>query len=206
MGLNREEKEVELAQIRAKVDKTHDRMGVEIDPEIRETIAYLWALGFKTSASCEGHPDRGGRAPWINIRETMPKISPHNVSTKEMMLRQIAVIVKKISVLLDRFYKGTGIYFFIPHSKEMQKEYKLSQQRNLREQLRFMQLLKKFYRDRNLSDDAHLIIQSSMGRLISQGARFQEIRPPKEKEEMLQRYQEEMWVFTSFLKNKYYEG
>lgn len=202
--MSREEKEVKIAQIRAKVDQTRDRMGLGIDPEIKEAVTYLWALGFKTSYSCEGHLDRGKGAPWVDIGETIPKISPHKIIAKEMMLRQIAVILKKISVLLDKFYKGTGIYFFIPHTKEMRKEYKLSQQKNLQEQLRLMQLLKTFYRDRNLSDDAHLIIQSSMGRLISQGARFQEIRSPKEKEEMLQHYREEMWAFTTFLKNKYY--
>lgn len=200
------QKEQRVIQIRAQVDQVHDLMGLGIDEGIKETLIYLWALGFKTTASCEGHFDHGMSAPWIDIGERMPKISPHRISIKEKILLRMGILLKKMTAILDKFYKGTEIYFFIPHTKEMQKRYKLSRQKNLREQLRFVRLLKKFYKDRELSVDARLIMESAMGRVISQGARFQEIRSQKERQEKLAEYQKEMRDFTTFLKKKYFQN
>ena len=76
------EKEKHWARLKSKAD----RFGNKIETGIKESVIALWALGFKTSASCQGHLDHGRLAPWIDIGEKIPKRSLENVSIKEKIL------------------------------------------------------------------------------------------------------------------------
>lgn len=43
-----------------------------IDSKIKDTIAYLNALDFNTSESCEGHVDHGNLSPYVGMKESKP--------------------------------------------------------------------------------------------------------------------------------------
>lgn len=52
------------------VDRVKDALGKGVDPGIRETVAVLNLLGFRTRQSCEGHVDERGfglPSPWVDI-------------------------------------------------------------------------------------------------------------------------------------------
>lgn len=52
-------------ETKAKLLKTTDALGMPIDEGIFDTIVGLNSNGYDTSASCEGHLDRGLPYPWI---------------------------------------------------------------------------------------------------------------------------------------------
>lgn len=194
-------------QIKSEVDRICDRLGKKIDPEIKESVIALQALNFKTSASCQGHLNHGLAAPWIDIGESKPKRSLEKRSIKEQTLLQIKRLLRKLSPLLDKFHKGLAIDLFLPRKNK--KQIKVMTEKNLKGQMRLMELLDEFYKDREISSDIRLILRPRGGYgkawLTSRGARFQEIRSQKEREEKLKQYQQEMNAFTNFLKKKYFE-
>lgn len=203
----RVEKEKHWTHLKSKADRIVDGLGKKIDPGIKESVIALWALGFKTSSSCQGHLDHGRLAPWIDIGEKIPKRSLKNASIKEKILLQTKRFLMIVSLLLlDKFYKGLAIDLFVP--RKNRKKTRALEKRNLKEQMRLMKLLDEFNKDRKISDDVRLILEP-MGRygacLISRGARFQPIRSKNEQEEKLKQYKKEMIAFTDFLKKKYFE-
>jgi hypothetical protein len=56
-----------LLSARAEVQGIADVLGMPVDEGIAETVACLRALGFRTSASCEGHLDWGEALPWVRF-------------------------------------------------------------------------------------------------------------------------------------------
>lgn len=208
----RAEKEKHWTQIESKIDRIGDRLGLGIDPGIdpgiKETIVVLLALGFETSASCQGHLGHGRLAPWVDIGERIPTRPSENVSIKEKILLRMKKFLRIVSILLlDKFYKGLAIdLLFVP--RETKKKTRGLRKRNLKEQMRLMELLDEFNKDKEISSDVRLIL-APMGRggacLISRGARFQPIRSRKEQKEKLEQYQQEMTAFTDFLKKKYFK-
>src|ERR1019366_1216693 len=65
--LRRQEKRKTWLQMLEKIERVRDALGFLIDTNIRETIVALNLSGMPTSASCEGHTDRGRGAPWITV-------------------------------------------------------------------------------------------------------------------------------------------
>jgi hypothetical protein len=49
-----------------------DKLGMAIDEGIFRSVVILNSLGFVTRQSCEGHPDRFGTYPWIDITFNNP--------------------------------------------------------------------------------------------------------------------------------------
>ena len=58
------------------VDNITDALGLPIDEGIKPLVAALRAWGINTSASCEGHTDRGNSYPWIiiDIQDVLPTL------------------------------------------------------------------------------------------------------------------------------------
>lgn len=52
---------------REEVEQVTDRLGFPIEPRIKETVIGLNLFEINTTQSCEGHPDRGMGAPWVEI-------------------------------------------------------------------------------------------------------------------------------------------
>jgi hypothetical protein len=77
----------------------------------------------------------------------------------------------------------------------------------LAEQKKIISHLDSFYGSREVPSDRRLILESAgLGRLESQGARFQEIEDEQTRRERLKEYQEEIDAFVAFLREKYFEG
>ena len=166
-------------QTEMKVNSITDRLDLGIDNRIRESIVALQVLGFVTTASCEGHVKRGLAAPWINVGRKVPR---------EILIRK-------------REAKG--------YLNDSDAEKIISvMKKNLKGQIRLMQLLDEFYEERKVSLDVRLALNQfgiyGNSWLKSSGEIFQQIRPKERKEKKLRRYQREMKDFTEFLKKKYF--
>ena len=59
-----------------------DGVGYGIETFIKRPVAILMSLGFTTTASCEGHTDRGLPYPWIDI-DSLPNF-PHETHAYEV--------------------------------------------------------------------------------------------------------------------------
>lgn len=167
------------SRIEIRVNSITDRLGLGIDNRIRESIVALQVLGFVTTASCEGHVKHGLAAPWINIGKKVPR----------------EILIKK------REAKG---YLNDNDAEKIRSVTK----KNLKGQIRLMQLLDKFYEERKVSSDVRLVINQfgiyGNSWLKSAGEVFQQIRPKERREKKLRRYQREMKDFTEFIKKKYF--
>jgi len=49
------------------IEAVTDRLGFPIEPGIKDVVVGLNLLGLNTTQSCEGHPDRGMGAPWVEV-------------------------------------------------------------------------------------------------------------------------------------------
>ncbi len=49
------------------LNKTVDGVGLGVDSGIKHSVAAFNSVGFKTSASCEGHTDHGHPFPWVDF-------------------------------------------------------------------------------------------------------------------------------------------
>jgi len=165
-----------------KVKQTKDSLGRPIDPEMEETIALLWCLGFQTTSSCAGHIEHGLPYPWIEFCTPEPTgLKKAKGKTKEELIKQWEEENfkqrKKLIELLQEFYNNR---------------------------------LEEFYQRKEIPYDTILILEpiGAYGafRLQSAGAHGTENLPPEEKECILKLYQEEMKKFIEFLKIKYFEG
>lgn len=56
-----------LEEIRKEVEKLRDRADRPVEPYIKELVIGLWWCGIVTESSCQGHPNRGPRCPWVDI-------------------------------------------------------------------------------------------------------------------------------------------
>jgi len=55
-------------EVRKKIERAIDGLGMPIDKGIFRAIVILNSLGFETTGSCEGHEDRYSTYPWIDLK------------------------------------------------------------------------------------------------------------------------------------------
>ena len=60
-------KQIYWEKLKKKADSTTDGLGLGIDSGIKDTVIALWANGFETGMSCEGHKNRALPYPWVEI-------------------------------------------------------------------------------------------------------------------------------------------
>ncbi len=165
-----------LEEIRRDVNRTVNGLGMPIDKGIRETIVFLWALGFKTSGSCEGHLDRGLPHPWVDfsVAELFGFRLPYDMNEEERKeyrnknLEQI----NRLQKLLDEFYS----------KRNVEEGFKLC-------------LYEWTYGDFRLQSKETI---EKDREIISEKL---DAEPLKKN---LERYRKEMKAFTNFLKKKYF--
>ncbi|MFY9561283.1 MAG: hypothetical protein WAQ52_13705 [Terriglobales bacterium] len=167
------------AKIREAVDRIVDRLGRHIDPGIKDTVAALRYFEFPTDASCEGHMEGKGNAPWVHF-DFIPQPLRHRLD----QARKTACgnwSDPDVQALLDQAKSE------MTHGSE-----------------RLMQLLEEFYYERQSPIDRRLILNffPDSVRLESQGAALQQWRTPTGRREALERFQNEMNAFTEFMKQK----
>ncbi len=99
-----------LEVVRKEVEFIVDKLGLEIDEGIKESVAVLRAMDFPTISSCAGHTnqeDDGYGVPYIHISEPAPKEwQTKNVTTKilEQWKQENLHHRQKMEILINSFY------------------------------------------------------------------------------------------------------
>jgi hypothetical protein len=198
-----------------KVERMRDALGFPVDTNIRETIVALNLSGLSTSASCEGHIDRGRGAPWIKIEA--PNRPRERFGGQDEIIETTAR-KNKVSaedVRTGRSHEAWREAMNLAADHEETPEYQIWRKENDRLQEQVTALLDSFYQGRTVEPAAHLALsRNAEGTFnIHNGGEDYErhSRTPTEDErrrlaDRLARYQGEMKVFTDFLREKYYSS
>ncbi len=180
-NFEKSEKQRRWDEVTDRVRRTIDKSGKPIDEGIIEGIIALNISGITTHGSCEGHIDRGTRAPHIDIQAEIPR----------ELEEKFKKLLKEIDGNRDEFIEVRDDIH----------------RRNLAEQKKVIPYLDSFYGSREVSSGRRLVLGNvALGRLESQGARFQEIEDEQATQERLREYQEEMNAFVAFLKEEYFRS
>lgn len=158
-----------------------DRRGEPVDPGIKEAVAALRVIGLSTCGSCEGHMDWGEKAPWVDIGDIPAELKKQWTEAQ----RKSADVDSKLL-----------------------RQCEEAKRRVLSEEARVIDLLEEFYRDREVPSWRRLILHCypDDARLLSQGAGVQDLYPPDIQAQRLQAFREEMALFTTFLKDRFFAG
>jgi hypothetical protein len=205
---NNLEKEKKWNEALSRVEKITDARGMPIDPGIKETVVAFLVNGFDTEGSCEGHIDRARPYPWIDIAR-----EPQSDKFKE----DKKVLTNQIK---DKKYET---FFDIPETdKELYSKFielrnnVISYNKEVENKMR--SLLDDFYSfHKPISEDYILTLLESWRIEPVSGAglgkdnwREFELKinsmTPEEKSNYLKNSQNEMKVFTEFLKGRFMKG
>jgi hypothetical protein len=191
-------KQREWEQTAARFYTATDKIGMNIDSGILETVIALNALGIETSASCEGHLDHGIAAPWIDIEA---KSASEDV-------RRVAQIFTRADEAFERQnLPPADIEAMFAEAHREQKRVKTI---HLEQRTKLMKYLAAFYATRQVPYDQIIAIHprdtAGRARLESLGADLQLIVPPTMREQKLTEYQQEMQELTAFLKYIYFSA
>jgi len=160
------------------LDGIVDELGMPIDARIKETVAALKCTGFETSGSCEGHLDRGVKAPWVDV-------SFLSEERRKLLREQITQS--------DR--------------EEDQRELRRNARMEMLAGVdRLTHFLDDFYRGKQTSFTSRLVLHFAPDsvRLCSQGAEVQDLFPTDQRLQKLEEFQKEMASFTAFLKQNFF--
>lgn len=180
-----------IQKLRTQLQNTKDKLGKTIDEKIFDTILYLNAHGLNTSASCEGHLDRGLAFPWVDFSSSDEK--------KKENLNNVSDELRGLLVETKNNYNNKDVI-----SKKRQQDEILAEisQNNYEQIKKLIDLLGAFYKSRKTTADMRLIVidRATDFRLQPQGGILQKNRPENEREEYLIKYQKELSAFTLFVK------
>jgi hypothetical protein len=193
------------------VDSWKDALGLGIDTGIKNTVIVLNLLGFKTSASCQGHIDWGLPYPWIDFAMEDNEINTLNnerqaiykrvvekeseIQKKHPNLSLAEALRKEESEELNMMYQKMHT---INNKIEIASKTKLIPLKNL---------ISDFYKTHSVDSDVMIIIYEinpTFLRMHSLGGNWQIVRDNNEKVKKLKEYQQEMNLFTTFLTNYYF--
>lgn len=195
------------------VESWTDALGMPIDPKIKETVIVLNLLGFKTSQSCEGHIDWGNPYPWISFSAGDSEIKLL-AQKADNILEKVAIERKKLTekypdtpiseINLD--VEAPGLTLLYDQIRELGDQIKRLSR------LKFIMLndlINKFYKKHSEDYDRILFLSDSVVNeywLISIGSCWQVARDEDARAKKLKEYQEEMQLFTEFLKDYYWSN
>jgi hypothetical protein len=174
-----------------------DKLGMPIDLGIKDTVIVLNLLGFKTSASCQGHLDWGLPYPWIDFETTDQEV-------KNLMEKQQSVYQKIQKNYPAGDYSSPDLANLYKEIRTLNDEI---QRVSLLKLISLKQLLDEFYSNHHTHPDRMIRIHQlnpTFLRLYSIGGDWQITRNDTEKVAKLKEYQEEMHELTNFLIAKYY--
>ena len=179
------------------IDHTVDGAGYPIDKKIKEVVIVLNLLGFRTTASCEGHLDHGDCYPWIDIG--MEQAIPEHLQQElEAVAEQMQQVKLPIS---DEDIKSAKIVKRFDALKIQKEKYILQQTSSVH------QLLEGFYATSNALFYTVQIGEKHLPwgevRIYSKDGDWQLIRSENKKKLKLLEYQKEMDRFTNFLIGKF---
>lgn len=185
-----------------RIDRTVDGLGYRMDENIKEAVIALNMLNINTSASCEGHLDRGNGGPWVRIE---PAETPEMKSLEEKMIPLRRQVDEREEKEKEKKFPSAELEELWDELRILDKELETY---HLEEIKKIMALLSEFYKKRKVDYDQMLIMDvgRASSHLQSQGIDLQAIAVREEKEKNLIRYRQEMQVFTDFLKEKYFQS
>lgn len=208
------EKEKRLKREIEELDGVGDKLGLGIDPKIKETVATLILLGINTSGSCEGHPDRALAAPWIDI--DAPNEPDENFVGENKIYQKYA---DKYSLPFEDVKYAVNIDVWREAYNEAEEngenpELAIWRQENNKLKVKLDSLLDEFYNNRQVEENDKITIEvygaGSTNRLHNGGSNYGELvtdmtsEQQAELPEKLRAHQAEMTAFTDFLKEKYF--
>lgn len=192
----KQERQKQWDEVATKVETIGDRLGKGIDDGIKETVVVFKVLGFETSASCEGHLERGLASPWVDV-EPVPR------DQRDELIKRYRAINEEIEKeeAIDTDSEKLGNLYDQSHKLDVERDSMV-----LPEIKRLAELLEEFYRGRDTDFGARIVmdVRPWATRLQCQGAEIQRINEPDIKTTNLEKYQAEFKAFTEFLKNKYF--
>ena len=98
---------VDIEALRRKVDLIADRLGKPIDVGVKEAVVALWAIGFETDGSCEGHSDHGVDYPVVYASAPVPENVDEDDLYEQSKWREANMLLRaKLEALLDEYYEG----------------------------------------------------------------------------------------------------
>jgi hypothetical protein len=185
--------------------------GLPIDEGIKDTVTVLNLLGFKTSASCEGHIGLHGY-PWVSFAK--PEVEIEELMDKCRMIsnamRERETAIQEKYPTLSRkeaIYKECDEELNRLHFEllDVLNEMERLSKNNL---ISLKNLLATFYEQRSGQHDAVINIIEFGGpdefAIASIGGAWQIVRDEATKATKLKEYQDEMRRFTEFLIDMYY--
>lgn len=176
------------------LDHIADRLGKGLDAGIKDAVVALVVLDIHTRQSCEGHLDHGVAAPWIDVE---PEDNPDILALRERY-RELSTIADQKEHDDENQQGLDNIYLEL---REIQAKL---QKHKLQEFVKVHKLLMLFYKEYSADADRMLVINNT-GRLMSQGALFQDIHDDVMRQTNLDLYRQEMASFTDFLRRRYLE-
>jgi len=201
-----------LNKLRKKVDKITDALGMPVDEGIKEAVIMFNAVGLYTSASCEGHLDRGLPAPWIDV-EAPNEPKERYVGEKEIFRK----VARKYNLKVEELRRGYNIEALEEAGREIvkneeTKEYKIWRKENQKLLKKAKKFLEEFYKNRKVEPDIKLEIEifGNGSFRIHNGGKYYKLvndlsrKEKREVKKMLKKFREEINAFTEFLKNKYF--
>lgn len=217
-------KEAQLKAIRQEVDGWGDRLGEGVDEGIKETVAVYNAMELPTSASCEGHfgneSEHGFPMPWVEIEA--PNKPQWRFEHEEEIYSQVA---EKYGLTIDQALHADNEEAWkeavrLSAEQEETEEYKAWKAENEKLFTKVKSLLQEFYKERSVPDELRIIADRGVGGFrVHGGGKFYIPNNQKERlqnelteeerkriPEVLKGSQDEMRIFTEFLKNKFFEA
>jgi hypothetical protein len=196
-----------------RIEHVRDALGFPIDPNIRETIVALNLSGMPTSASCEGHTDRGRGAPWVRV-EAPSRPRERYVGESEI----VEMVAQKYhisteDVRTDRNHKAWKEATNLAVDNGETPEYQRWREENKLLQEQLAVFIEEFYQERVVEEATHLELTpdpEGTSRLHNGGEDSQRSSRALADDERLRLadrlvgYQKEMRAFTEFLKGQYF--
>lgn len=165
---------------RVKRIEEHDPHGLKMDEGVKKAVMGLDVLGFTTTASCEGHVDRGNGFPYIRI-----------TNMEAMQLQRNA----------------SDAYVLQRHTDYERYRDKADE---LNETLlaRLAGYLNEFYASREVDEDTKLLAEIDASRLLlrNAGSEKQKTAPLESRSTNLANFQQEITMFANFLEKKFFEA
>jgi hypothetical protein len=213
--LGSQEKRKTWLEMLEKIEHVCDALGFPIDTNIRETVVALNLSGMPTSASCEGHTDRGRGAPWITV-EAQGRPGERFIGEDEIFQRT----AQKYHVSEKEVKKGQNheawkeaMNLAVANGETEEFQAWRKQSQLLLHKLHT--ILEDFYQGRAVEPGLRLeVVSNTEGTFnIRNGRDDYERRSRALTEDQrlalrvrLAGYQKEMKAFTDFLKEKYYSS
>ncbi|MEI7810598.1 MAG: hypothetical protein WCI41_03535 [bacterium] len=194
-------------------DKKNKNLLQYLDEGIRETVVALNLLGFPTIQSCEAHLDHGSPGPWVMIAaKNEPAV--HFKKEKEVFKRiakennlKVKDIVRPIDDRAFELWKVASLEY---QKSERMPLYKKWEEKNDVLYKKLWDICKEFYSSHNkkLDKNTTLNLMRGMNFIRFFNGKKDDIlqekgKVVKLKKSDLKKRQEEMRLFTNFLKNKY---